>query len=155
MNWVTEDLFKKILDVSKEVKKNLRGKGMITPIDNPDGSITVGAYTVVRNSDGFYTIIGRGNEIAVEQINLPQTALLLANQLALGKFLDKDLQQKDRLYGYAVFEEKLLKKSLENGSRKDLQQFDLTMTKYLMVKAKKEMYRDSILNSFEKLRKLV
>lgn len=155
MTWVTEDLFKKIIDVSKEVKKNLHKKGMITPVDNPDGSITIGAYTVVRDLNGFYIIVGRGNEIVAEQINLPQTALVLANNLALGKFLDNDLLQKDRLYGYAIFEEKLLKKSLDNKSRKDLQQFELILTKYLMVKSKKEMYRESIINSFEKLRKLV
>lgn len=155
MTWITEDLFKKIIDVSKEVKKNLHKKGVITPVDNPDGSITIGAYTVVKDPNGFYVIVGRGNEVVAEQINLPQTAIVLANNLALGKFLDKDLQQKDRLYGYALFEEKLLKRLLDNSSRRDLQQFDLTLTKYLMIRAKKEMYRGSIISSFEKLRKLV
>jgi hypothetical protein len=151
----SEDIFKKIVSFSDEIKKNLRKKGMIAPVNNQDGSIGIGAYTVIKNSNGFYTVIGRGNEVAADQINLPQTAILLANDLALGKFLDKDLKQKDQMYGYALFEETLLKKIIDSESRVDLQQFDLTMTKYLIAKSKKEFYRNDIINSFEKLRKLI
>lgn len=151
----SEDIFKKIISFSDEVKKNLRKKGVVTPVTNQDGSIGIGAYSVIKNANGFYLVMGRGNEVVADQINLPQTAILLANTLALGKFLDKDLKQKDQMYGYALFEETLLKKIIDNESRVDLQQFDLTMTKYLIAKTKKEFYKHDIITSFEKLRKLI
>lgn len=147
MNQLTNDLYQKIVFISNEVKQNFYKNGIVIPVKNKDNSIILGNYTIVKDNDGFFNIKNYCNEIVVEKINLPQTAILLANGLALGKFLDETLLQKDKKYGYAFFEETLYKNKKKN--------IDLVLAKYSQAKAKREYYKRDIDRSFEKLRKFV
>ena len=58
---------------------------------------------------GFYSILNYCNDVVVDYINLPQSAALLANRLALGKYMDDNILIADRSYGHALFEEELHK----------------------------------------------
>jgi hypothetical protein len=91
----------------------------------------------------------------VEQINLPQTALVVANGLALGHFLDSDLLSMDQNYGYALFDELLHERAVKLSKSKSLDYFDLMMSKWMISRAKKEHYKEGVIKSFEKLRRLV
>ena len=153
MNQLPDHLFRKIESISHEVKKNLRKKGIAIPMDNEDGTISLGDYKIVKIDGNFYSVLDNTNNPVVEKINLPQTAVMLANDLALGKFLNHRLLELDRNYGYALFEETLTKKSLKNV-RKPLDQYEIMNTKCLIAQAKKTNYRHEIIKSFEKLRKL-
>jgi hypothetical protein len=155
MKPVTEDLYKKIVKVSTEVKKEFRSKGLVIPIENKDGSVTLDNFTINKDSNGFYAIINSRGHIVVEQINLPQTAAVLANGLALGKLLDNDLLKKDQEYGYALFDELLHEQAVGRSNKKSLDYFDLRLTKCMIARAKKEHYKSDIVKSFEKLIKLV
>jgi hypothetical protein len=154
MKPIREEIFKKILKVSQTVEKDLRTRGIVIPIQNNDGTISVGSYMIVKNIDGYYFIKDRTNDVVVDQINLPQTAALLANGLALGKFADSKLIAEDKNYGYALFEEQLHKQALSRSKHRDIDYFHLAMTKFMISKAKKNVHKQSIVNSFEKLRKL-
>jgi hypothetical protein len=154
MKPIREEIYKKILKVSQTVEKDLRTRGIVIPTQNNDGTISVGSYMIVKNVDGYYFIKDRTNDVVVDQINLPQTAALLANSLALGKFADSKLIAEDKNYGYALFEEQLHKQALSRSKHRDIDYFHLAMTKFMISKAKKNVHKQSIVNSFEKLRKL-
>lgn len=155
MNNIPNDLFKKIVKLSDEVKENLRKKGIVIPTENQDGTINIGDFKIVKTQTGFYNVIDRYKEIVVENLNLPQSAVLIANGLALGKWKDTKVIDLDQKYGYALFEEQLHKRAVDKSEKKSLEYFDLNMTKCLIAKAKKERNRTELVQSYEKLVKLV
>jgi hypothetical protein len=150
---ISDSLYRKLEVVSNQVKKQFRNKGIVIPIKNDDGSISLGNYTIVKENN-FYKILNYAQETVVENINLPQTAAVLANNLALGKFIDIQILNIDRKYGYAEFEEQLSTRLLKK-SKNNLVLYDLSLANGREKQAKKEFYRQEIQRSFEKLRKFV
>lgn len=151
----TDDiLFRKLVVVSKQVKRQLENNGLAIPVDNHDGSITIGSYTIVKKN-GFYSILDFADDVIVDYINLPQTALILANNLALGKFLDNRVLNYDRQYGYSAFEEKLHQKTAECNVKKNVDRADMLFTKSSIHRAKKQAAKREIVRIFEKLRNIV
>ena len=112
---------------------------------------SVGNYLIVKDFEGFYSILDRDNDVVVDQINLPQTAVVVANNLALGRYKDVNLINADKNYGYAAFDELLHMRAVEKSSKKSLEYFDVMLTKGMLARAKKESYRSDIVRSFEKL----
>jgi hypothetical protein len=151
MKKIPNDLYKKIVQVSTQVKMELRRKGIVVPVENRNGSVTVGSYLIIKDSAGFYSILDRDNDVVVDQINLPQTAVVVANNLALGRFKDINLINADKNYGYAAFDELLHMRAVEKSNKRSLEYFDVMLTKGMLARAKKESYRSDIVRSFEKL----
>jgi len=154
MKQIPDHLFKKLEHITSEVKEKLKKKGIVVPSENTDGSISLGNYKILKKSSGFYSILDYGDRPVVEGMNLPQTAVIVANGLALGRFLDHRIVEKDRLYGYAVFEETAAKKGLQKVTA-DIDRYDLLTTKCLIAQAKKSKYKFEIDKDFEKLRKFL
>ena len=155
MKKITEDIVKKIEKLGVEVETDFRRKGLAIPVKNNDGSITMGFYTIVKNNKGLFNIIDYSNTSVIEDINLAQSAVLIANDLALGKFINKNIVEKDRNYGYALFEEQLTSKFLKKKRRKSLEQKEVLLTKCLIAQGKKNFYKNEISQTFEKLRSIV
>lgn len=155
MKNIPNDLYKKMIRLSDEVKKDLRCKGLAIPSRNADGTISVGNFNIVKNDDGFYSILNFNKEVIIDQINLPQTAVIVANGLALGRFKDTEVLNKDKKYGYALFEETMQKKAIENSRKKSLDYFDLAIAKYTIAHEKKVSNKQDVVRSFQKLIKLV
>jgi hypothetical protein len=155
MKTIPEDLYNKIVKVSKQVHNELRRKGIVVPVKNRDGSIRIGSYTVVKTDSDFYEVLDHNQETVIKHINLPQTAAMLANNLALGRFVDKALLETDQHYGYALFEEQLQQRAIERSRKKSLEYFELALSKHKIAKTKKEIHKKDIVRSFEKLRNLV
>jgi len=151
-NHLTKDIYQKMVVISTQVKNNFRKKGLAIPVKNDDGTISIGNYTI-KKTGVFYSILDYAGAQVVDKINLPQTAILVANNLALGKFLDTAILQKDRQYGYAFFEEALETRLLRSKSKSNL--IDVYETKAIKARHKKEFFRKDIERTFEKLRKLV
>ena len=147
----SEDFYKKISQLTLEVKRTLRHRGLVVPVKNKDGTITLGQYTIIKYLNG-YAILDYDNEPLIQQINLPQTAIIVANKMALGRYRDTELLEIDRQYGYCDFQEKLYKKTMP---RTDLERFSIYMTKYEVAQVKKQQFKQEIVRSFEKLIKLV
>lgn len=150
MKKIPDSVFNKIENLSKTVISDLRKKGYVIPSKQRDGSIKFDNFTVKKDKKGFYYIIGSNNHVYVENINLPQTAILIANNLALGKILDKELAKIDREYGHMHFEEELYQNALK---RKKITVDELVFyeTKYQIAKGKSEFLKSRIVRSFEKL----
>ena len=151
MKQINSNVYKKLQIVSDQVKQELQKKGVASPIRNNDGSIALGSYTITKRN-GFYVILDYSKEVVVDQINLPQTAAILANNLALGKWIDEKILRSDRQYGYAEFEETLHLRMAENNLKKNVDRADMLYTKGKIKHAKKEYFKLEILRSFEKLR---
>jgi hypothetical protein len=152
MKTTPEDLYFRMKKLSVEVRKDLLRKGIVVPTKNTDGTITIGNFTIVKNLDGSYAILDHTDEKLVDNINLPQTAIMVANKLALGHYKDSILLDVDRRYGSADFEERLYRRALSKRSNDFISVY---VTKYEIAKHKKNGYRESINRSFEKLLKLV
>lgn len=146
----------KVEKIARKVKDDLRQSGFVIPVNNRDGSISVDNYKIVKDKSGFYSIRDRDNDVVIKQINLPQTAAVLANKLALGRGIDTEILLDDREYGYNLFEE-LLSKQISEASivKKDYDRADLMSVKLRIASYKKTEAKKKITYSFEKLRKLL
>jgi hypothetical protein len=153
MENLPNNLYHKIQQLSFEVREDLRKKGVVAPKKNKDGSVSVGRYRIVKNSNG-YTVLNDYNEIVEQHLNLPQTAVLLANDLALGRFRDKNVVDNDRKYGYALFEEELHTRT-RNRKTVALEYYDVALAKASEARSRKEYYKKDLLNKYEKLMRLV
>jgi hypothetical protein len=152
MKQTPDDIYKKVQQLSLAVKEQLKRQGIIVPTKTPDGLIRVGYYTIKKNKTGFYSILNYSNESVVEFINLPQTAAMLANRLALGKYLDDELLDADRRYGHALFEEELhLTLAERNLKSNNVDRADILFTKFKIAKHRKEQHRKTIVIGFDKL----
>lgn len=143
------DVYNKVQLINQNVKHNLEKKGLMVPKKNKDGTISVGKFVIIKEN-GFYSIKDYSGEIVFRKINLPQTAAVIANDLAVRHFVDTKILDYDRKYGHAVFEEsnqnKLLNKNSVNNEFKDV-----ILCKIGISRSKKEYYRTAIDEGFKKL----
>jgi hypothetical protein len=152
MNPSIDTVYEKIKQLDRSVKENLRKQGVVIPKKYRDGSIGVGYFRIIKERTGFYSILDYRNEAVVEGINLPQTAAILANRLALGKFLDDLVLNNDRRYGHALFDETLHIHLAERNIKKNkLDEADLFYTKAKISKHKKDRLKQEIDSGYEKL----
>jgi hypothetical protein len=152
MKPTTEQVYKKINELSNEVSRKFLKNGIVLPSCTKQGAVRIGHFIIEKNS-GFYSIVDSHGNTVINNINLPHTALLLANNLALGKYLDNKLLDADKQYGYAAFEESVQKRALRLS--KDPNRYCLMLDKLSISKVKKENSKKYIIHSFEKLRKFV
>jgi hypothetical protein len=154
MKPIPNDLYEKIERVSETVRTSFRQRGIVIPVKNTDGSINIGSFRVENQHTGFYAVRNKKNEIVVDGINLPQTAALIANDLALGRFVDLQILNKDKEYGYALFKETLYNQRVKKIGQ-DFTSFEISSMKGDINKKRREQCQKTIFERFEKLRKLV
>lgn len=148
-----EKLYQKIQELAKKVKNDFRRKGVIIPTRNDKGTIRVGKYLIKRKENEFYAVVSVDGEVMADQLNLPQTAALIANQLALKQQFDKQLVERDREYGYACFEDQLYNRAKERMLTNPNYN-DIKVSKYHESGARAEALKTSIMLQFEKLNKI-
>lgn len=154
MKQIPNDLYQKIELLNKNVKEQLKQQGIIVPVKNSDGSVKIGRYSIERHKNGFYTVLNYRGELVVDNINLPQTAALIANRLALGKWMDNDIVTTDRQYGHAEFDELVHTQLAEKNIKlKDYDKAEVMLTKSSIAKIRKEQFKQTITRGFEKLLK--
>ena len=150
----SDQLYSKVKEIAQGVTADLKSKGLIVPTRSKSGAVRFGNYSIIK-THGFYSIISSNDIKIVERINLPQTAILLANSLALGKWTDSKLLNADQQYGFRSFEEDQCKQILDNAAKKkDWDKFDILSIKQTRAHLKAEYAKKSILSSFEKLRQI-
>jgi|CryBogDrversion2_5_1035270.scaffolds.fasta_scaffold20749_2 hypothetical protein len=103
MKLTKNQLFHKVEDIAKQVKEDLRKKGYVVPVKERDGAVNLDGVRVRKIKDTFYSIYDRHNRVVVENLNSLQTAIVLANRLALNKTLDDMLIEADRQFGFQSF----------------------------------------------------
>jgi hypothetical protein len=152
MKITSDEIYLKIQQISTDVKEKLKRQGIVVPIKKRDGSIQIGSYSIRKDSNGFYSIVDFRNEVIINRINLPQTAAIQANRLALGKYIDDDILQADTKYGHAYFDEELHTHLAERSlGKKDLDKAEMMYTKSTIARHKKNQHMFEVKKGFEKL----
>jgi hypothetical protein len=148
-----KQIFNRVQQVAKSVKEELREKGQVLPVKEKDGSINFDGVRVRKVKNTFYTIYDRYNIPVVENLNLLQTAVVLANGIALGRMPDDKLVEADKQYGYQSFKLDVYVSRLKKA-------VDLTDkwlyydTRMRIAQENSEKHKRVILNSFDKLRSI-
>lgn len=152
MKQIPKYIYFKIEQLTNDVKDNLARRGLAIPIPIEDGSIKLGNFFIKKLSTGFYSIIDDKNRPIIEGINLPHTAVIVANKLALGKWIDTDLLEIDKKYGHAAFDELVHKNSVKtNRKNKQYDKADIMAIKAETACRKKEYYKKTISTDYRKL----
>jgi len=152
MKITSDEIYLKIQQISIDVKEKLKHQGIVVPVKQRDGTIQIGAYRIKKDKSGFYSILDFRNEVIINRINLPQTAAIQANRLALGKYIDDDILQADTKYGHAYFDEELhTHMATQSLKKKDLDKAEMMYTKSTIAKYKKIQYLHEVKKCFDKL----
>jgi len=152
MTNLTPKLFEDVKHLATKVKTDLKGKGFIVPSKNKDGSVTVGDYCIVKQNDGFHIV--KSNKEICGPINLAESAIVIANSLALGKPLDYNLLENDKWFGYKKFDEESSLHGARTCMRRDPDKADVLLIKAELAKQQMNQYKSSILSVFNHIRRL-
>lgn len=150
MKKIPNKLFQKVESLAKSVLIDFQRRGYVIPVEQSDGRIKIGAYIIGKNSNGFYSVTDSRNNVYADNLNLKQTAALIANDLALGKILDKAIIDIDKTYGYKLFDEQVY----ENAAKRKKNTLDQDVfyeTRCKIARSQKEQAKQQIINSFRKL----
>ncbi|NBO27816.1 MAG: hypothetical protein EBX47_06535 [Synechococcaceae bacterium WB8_1B_057] len=147
----SEIIFDKLKTINQKVKNQLFQKGFIPPVKNPDGSIQVGNLKIIKKSH-LFCVVDRHDVVLADNINLPQSAILIANNLGLRKSSVTKIIEKDYRYGHYVFDEMNLKVVLHKT--KDGRKKEILKEKLITSTLNKKKYKQDILDGFSKLIKI-
>ena len=150
-----ENLYKQVEDLALEIKADFRAKGVAIPSIQQDGSTRLGNYSIVKDHEGFYNIFNSQQHVIYSGINLPQTALLVANALALNHYVNCKLLDDDKQYGFSLFELKNFQRLCDSLIKQQAwDRYEALMIKKETAYKKAQLTKNNILRSFEKLRRL-
>jgi hypothetical protein len=147
------ELFIKVEKVAKTVIDSLRKKGYVVPSALSNNRVNFNGYIVGQDREGYYYIHNPRQDTLIDKINLPQTAAVVANNLALGRSTTESLLSQDRYFGYRDFDQAVFKRAMDR-SKRDVDQFAYWQTRYNTARQQAKSYKATIVNSFEKLRSL-
>ena len=152
---INNQLFKKVELLAELVKKDFKTKGLVIPIKESDGSVKFNDYSIVRTKSGFYSILYKSKITIVDYINLPQSAIIVANSLALGKGTDDRIISYDKQYGFSSFEEdQCTTIAASMIKKKDWERLDTIIIKKNIASHRSQVSKETILKSFEKFLRL-
>jgi len=150
-NFILQELNSIKIIVEKELKK----KGYVPAKRKQDGSVKIGNFSIIKEQDGFYSVLDSNNNIIAGRINLPHSAAIFANNLALGRWTDREILDIDRRYGHYSFDEQLSKFHFSrNFHSKNYDKAEIMNEKYRTARLKKNFYKNKILTGFDKLIKI-
>ena len=149
-----DQLYKKVSDLTAGIKQEFRAKGIVIPIRGINGGIRLDDYTVSKEVDCTYTVAD-STDILYEGLNLSYAAILIANDLALGKTPEYNVIENDKVYGYSVFEEEHYRKmSASLIAKKDWDRAETMTHKQKIARERAKNAKSAVLISFEKIRRL-
>ena len=151
---IPKELFSKVEALAQQVKTDLQRKGLVVPIKNSDGTINLGTFKIIHKDHAFY-VVDRREEIIVGPVNLAQTAILVANDLALGRIVDDTLINSDRWFGWKSFDEESYQRSARiNIKKHNIEQAEIFLTRAEIAKQQKNQWKRTVVDKFERLRKV-
>jgi hypothetical protein len=147
-------LFEKFEKLAKAVRQDFKNNGLIIPKQNKDGSVQIGDYTIIKRNNAYVVNNSRGH-VVVGPVNLAQTAIISANDLALGRWVDKKILESDQWYGYKAFAEQAANACADKAYKdKDPDRGDFVLGKAVVAGEQKLHFKRSIDSRFDKLCKL-
>ena len=149
MKKIPNNVYNQFQLVAKQVLTDLKSKGHVVPVREPNGSLKFEKFVVVKNDNGLYSV--KSKRIThYDNLNLPQTAAIIANNLALGQIIDVKLVNLDRDYGFKLFEEEVYRRAAKR-QKNNIDQIVFYDTRKQIAKVQKQAIKDRIMKSFKKL----
>lgn len=102
---MNDNVYEKIVKLTRQTCENFKSRGIAVPVADEQGNIRVGKFTIIRKNDGQYQIKDQIGQIVYNNINLPQTAILVANSLATNQRVDNKVLKSDLVYGTKMFDD--------------------------------------------------
>lgn len=148
---IEKNLFEKFSKLAKSVKQDFKNKGLIVPTRLQNGDIQVGDCRIVKLNHAYYVRSKSGNDLA-GPLNLAQTAILVANDIALGRLPDPTIINNDLWYGYKAFDEQVAT-NIANHARKghDIDRAEFNQYKATIAHQQKLYYKKGIDSRYNKL----
>jgi len=146
-------LFNKVERVAKTVIDSLKKKGYVVPSSMSNNRVNFDGYIVGRDREGYYYISNSNRDMLIDKINLPQTAAVVANNLALGRNNIENLLDQDKYFGFRDFDTLIFKRAMDRN-KQDIDQYAYWQTRYNTARQQAKSHKIAIVNSFEKLRSL-
>jgi hypothetical protein len=147
-----KNILEKVQALADSVKGDLRKKGVIVPKKHKDGSIQFDNFLVVSKNNGWH-VLNKKQETVVGPVNAPQTAIVSANSLALGRSVDDKLLENDKWYGFKYFDEEVYSNSAKTSMKSNnWDKADWCLTRASIAKVQKEQYLAYIMSSFNRLK---
>ena len=155
MTKILNKIYQKIQNINRDVKEKLRRRGFISPIRQSDGSIVVGQYIIKRNQNSFFNILDKDQNILFVNINLAESAILIANELALTNCLHSSKLSIDQQYGYVMFDIKRYDHNIKSLLKKqNYERLDLMVAKKSSAIFKAKKLKTIIETDYKKLLQL-
>lgn len=98
-------VYEQIVNLTNQTRDSFKNRGMAIPTSDGQGNIKIGKYTIIYNKDGNYQINDHHGQTFYKNINLPQTAILIANALATKQRVDDRVLRHDQTYGTKMFDD--------------------------------------------------
>lgn len=154
MQETQKNLFEQFTKLARTVKQDFKNKGLVVPSRTAGGDIQIGNYVIFKKDQRFY-IRNKDKVIVAGPLNLAQTAVVIANDLALGRMLDKKLINDDAWYGYKEFDELVATNIAEHAQlENDVEKAEFNQYKAMEAKQRKLEYKKNIDARYNKLCKL-
>lgn len=144
-------IFEKLEKIAYNINNKFKSSGVVLPYI--DGDLVIGDYKISKSSEGFYCIKNMTNQLMFDKLNLPQTAILIANDLSLGKWLNQSLFNNDKNYGYCIFEKHLFQRNKQHALANQLwDRVEFTEFKLQQALKKSQELKKQIDEEFEKFK---
>jgi hypothetical protein len=145
-----DQVLQKLQSLKNTVKESLRKKGVIVPVKTKRG-LKLDDYEIILEESG-YVVYDKYQEKIHKNLYFLQTAVLVANSLALRKDVRNEWLTDDRTAGVADFDMKLYETRVTSSvKKKDMFGIQHYQTRLTESKLKYKNYIDSLNNSYFKL----
>ena len=98
-------IYNTIVSLTEKAREDLKNCGVAVPIQDKNGKIKIGKYEIIRKGDGQYKVINDQYETVYDNLNLLQTAILVANSLATNQRINREVLRQDLVYGTKMFDD--------------------------------------------------
>ena len=142
-----DQVLQKLQSLKNAVKKSLREKGVVVPVKTANG-LKLDDYEIVLEEAG-YVIYDKFQDKLYKNLYYLQTAVLVANALALKRSVRHEWIVNDRTAGVADFDMKLFETRYSSSvKKKDIFGMTHYHTRFTESKIKHKSYMNSLNNSY-------
>lgn len=98
-------IYENIANLAKNTRDSFKNRGIALPTSDEQGNVKIGKFLITRTNDGQYKITDHLGQTFYKNINLPQTAVIVANALATEQRVDDKVLRHDQTYGTKMFDD--------------------------------------------------
>jgi hypothetical protein len=143
-------VLEKLQAVKGAVKKSLREKGVVVPVKTSRG-LRLDDFEIVEDVTGF-TILDKWKEKQYSKLYFMQTAVVIANALALNKQVKQEWVIHDAIAGSADFDLKVFDKRYQSSvKKKDGFGIDYYSTRIFETKLKFKSHIEELNSAYSRL----